>query len=86
MTRDIYTIRGLVRSGNSGGPLIDSDGDVLGVVFAAAADDPQTGFALTAAEAAPVINDGPDRDRAASHRFLHRLTAGRTAQRGSARA
>jgi S1-C subfamily serine protease len=58
VTRDIYTIRGLVRSGNSGGPLIDSDGDVLGVIFAAAADDPQTGFALTNAEAASVIKTG----------------------------
>jgi S1-C subfamily serine protease len=58
VTRDIYTIRGLVRSGNSGGPLIDSDGDVLGVIFAAAADDPQTGFALTNAEASSVIKTG----------------------------
>jgi S1-C subfamily serine protease len=58
VTREIYTIRGLVRSGNSGGPLIDSDGDVLGVIFAAAADDPQTGFALTAAEARPVVSAG----------------------------
>jgi S1-C subfamily serine protease len=58
VTRDIYTIRGLVRSGNSGGPLVSSSGAVLGVVFAAAADDPQTGFALTAKEAAPVIDEG----------------------------
>jgi S1-C subfamily serine protease len=58
VTRDIYTLRGLVRSGNSGGPLISSDGQVLGVIFAAAADDPQTGFALTASEAAPIVNAG----------------------------
>jgi S1-C subfamily serine protease len=58
VTRDIYTIRGKVRSGNSGGPLIATDGQVLGVVFAAAADDPETGFALTAAEAAPVVAAG----------------------------
>jgi S1-C subfamily serine protease len=56
--RDIYTIRGLVRSGNSGGPLLDDSGAVLGVIFAAAADDPQTGFALTDKEAAPVIEAG----------------------------
>ncbi len=58
VTRDIYTIRGLVRSGNSGGPLITSDGAVLGIIFAAAADDPQVGFALTAAEAAPIVAAG----------------------------
>jgi len=60
VTRDIYTIRGLVRSGNSGGPLVTPAGEVLGVVFAAAADDPQTGFALTMDEATPVINEGVD--------------------------
>ena len=56
--RDIYTIRGLVRSGNSGGPLVDPDGAVLGVVFAAAADDSSTGFALTRDEAQPVMDAG----------------------------
>ncbi|GIE79887.1 serine protease [Actinoplanes philippinensis] len=58
VTRDIYTIKSLVRSGNSGGPLIDPDGDVLGVIFAAAADDKNVGFALTAEEAAPVAQNG----------------------------
>jgi S1-C subfamily serine protease len=58
VTRQIYTIRGLVRSGNSGGPLISSGGSVLGVIFAAAADDPDVGFALTAAEAAPDVQAG----------------------------
>jgi S1-C subfamily serine protease len=58
VTRDIYTIRGLVRSGNSGGPLINPSGQVLGVIFAAAADDQQTGFALTATEANPVMSAG----------------------------
>jgi S1-C subfamily serine protease len=58
VTRDIYTIRGLVRSGNSGGPLINPSGKVFGVIFAAAADDPQTGFALSAKEAGPVMAAG----------------------------
>ena len=43
VTREVYTIRALVRSGNSGGPLVAPDGQVLGVIFAAAADDPNTG-------------------------------------------
>lgn len=50
VVRDVYTVRGQVRSGNSGGPLIAPDGRVLGVVFGAAADNPDTGFALTAQE------------------------------------
>jgi S1-C subfamily serine protease len=64
VTREIYTIRALVRSGNSGGPLVDTKGDALGVIFAAAADDRTTGFAVTAAEAASVANDGAKRSRA----------------------
>jgi S1-C subfamily serine protease len=58
VTREIYTIRGLVRSGNSGGPLVTTNGQVLGVIFAAAADDRTVGFALTAAEAAGVAKAG----------------------------
>jgi S1-C subfamily serine protease len=41
-----------VRQGNSGGPLIDKDGKVLGVVFGAAVDDADTGFVLTSNEVA----------------------------------
>lgn len=47
VVRDVYTVRAKVRSGNSGGPLIDPAGHVVGVVFGAAVDDPETGFALT---------------------------------------
>jgi S1-C subfamily serine protease len=52
VTREVYTIRGTVRQGNSGGPLIDRGGRVLGVVFGAAVDDAETGFVLTANEVA----------------------------------
>ncbi|MGC4791362.1 MarP family serine protease [Micromonospora sp. DT178] len=64
VTREVYTIRALVQSGNSGGPLVSSNGLVLGVIFAAAADDPNTGFAVTAAEARPVALAGAERTRA----------------------
>lgn len=50
VTREVYTIRGTVRQGNSGGPMIDRSGKVLGVVFGAAVDDADTGFVLTAKE------------------------------------
>ena len=50
--REVYTIRGSVHQGNSGGPLIARDGKVLGVVFGAAVDDADTGFVLTAEEVA----------------------------------
>jgi S1-C subfamily serine protease len=50
VTRQIYEIRAVVQSGNSGGPLLSPDGTVDGVVFAAAVGVQDTGFALTAAE------------------------------------
>ena len=56
--REIYALRARVRPGNSGGPLIDTRGSVYGVVFAAAADDPQTGYALTAKEVASDADRG----------------------------
>ncbi|MBO0841541.1 MAG: MarP family serine protease [Nocardioides sp.] len=46
--RDVYSVRGLIRPGNSGGPIVDSEGDVIGVVFAASVTDSDTGYALTA--------------------------------------
>jgi S1-C subfamily serine protease len=50
VTRQVYEIRALVQSGNSGGPLLSPEGTVDGVVFAAAVGVSDTGFALTAAE------------------------------------
>jgi S1-C subfamily serine protease len=38
--RDIASLRGLVRPGNSGGPLVDSAGRVLATVFATVTDPP----------------------------------------------
>jgi S1-C subfamily serine protease len=56
--RDVYSIRGLVRPGNSGGPLVDSAGEVAGVVFAASVTDDDTGYALTADQVRAAADDG----------------------------
>jgi S1-C subfamily serine protease len=53
VTREIYSVRAVVKPGNSGGPLLAPDGRVYGVVFAAAVSVPDTGYALTASEVAP---------------------------------
>jgi len=45
--RDIYELQADVREGNSGGPLVDTRGVVIGVVFARSARTPGVGYALT---------------------------------------
>ncbi len=60
VTREIYSIRSTVRPGNSGGPLLTTDGRVFGVVFARSTSDAETGYVLTVAEV------GSDAKRAAS--------------------
>ncbi|WP_330457360.1 MarP family serine protease [Streptomyces sp. NBC_00820] len=50
VTREIYAIRSKVLPGNSGGPLLATDGRVYGVVFARSTSDSETGYALTAQE------------------------------------
>jgi S1-C subfamily serine protease len=44
--RTITALRGSVRSGNSGGPLVDSRGRAIGTVFAATTSGPAGGFAI----------------------------------------
>jgi S1-C subfamily serine protease len=44
--RSISFLRGSVRSGNSGGPLVDSHGHVMATVFAATTSGPRGGFAV----------------------------------------
>jgi len=60
VTRQIYEIKAQVEPGNSGGPLLSTNGTVYGVVFAAAVGVPDTGFALTSTEVAADANAGAD--------------------------
>lgn len=46
--RTITALSGSVRSGNSGGPLVDASGHVVGTVFAATTSGPRGGFAIPA--------------------------------------
>lgn len=56
--RDVYSLYTTVRPGNSGGPLVDAGGEVIGVVFAASVTDAQTGYALTADQVSEAATAG----------------------------
>jgi len=58
VTREVFSIRALVRFGNSGGPLVSAAGDVYGVVFAASLNDSSTGYVLTAEQVADDARTG----------------------------
>lgn len=46
VTRELTALRGEVQSGNSGGPLVDGDGRVMGTVFAATTEGRPGGYAV----------------------------------------
>lgn len=56
--RDTYSIYASVREGNSGGPLVDTRGQVVGVVFAASVVNDHTGYALTAQQVTDAAQEG----------------------------
>lgn len=66
LRRSVAGLRGQVRSGNSGGPLVDGEGRVMATVFAATTSGPRGGFAIpnevvssALDEAAVPVDTGP---------------------------
>lgn len=58
VTREVYSLYANVQQGNSGGPLLDTAGRIVGIVFAKSLDDPSTGYALTIREVGGDIRAG----------------------------
>jgi S1-C subfamily serine protease len=64
VVREVFSVRSLIRPGNSGGPMVSPAGRVLGVVFAASVKDRSTGYVLTAEQVAEAAFQGARNDRA----------------------
>lgn len=50
VVRDMLSLRAQVDPGDSGGPVLDAQGRIIGLIFAEAVADDQTGYALTLSE------------------------------------
>ena len=64
--RDIEVLAAQVIPGNSGGPFVDNNGVVQGLVFAASTTDPNEGYALTMTQIRPDLDAGRGRTAAVS--------------------
>ena len=57
---DVYTLAADIRHGYSGGPVVDTAGNLAGLVFARAPGSDAVGYALTADTIAPVVAAAPE--------------------------
>jgi S1-C subfamily serine protease len=61
--RDVYAVQSHIVPGNSGGPLVDLDGNVMGIVFAASTTTDNTGYALSAPQVIDEIHQAETSNR-----------------------
>ncbi|MGH2864410.1 MAG: MarP family serine protease [Solirubrobacteraceae bacterium] len=77
VTRLLTPLRGLVRPGNSGGPLVGVDGQVLTTVFAATVGStPKGGYGVANETVAVVLREAAEHERAGEHVATGQCTGG----------
>jgi S1-C subfamily serine protease len=65
--RKVYSVKADIQQGNSGGPLIDKDGRVIGVVFAKSINYNHVGYALTMDQVIAALNKAEGQTSAANN-------------------
>lgn len=63
-SRRVYQLQANVQPGNSGGPFVRTDGEVLGVIFSASATDASVGYAITSPDVIPKVNQASGQQNA----------------------
>lgn len=61
--RDVYSVRSDIEPGNSGGPLINKDGEVIGLVFAKSTTYEDVGYALMMEKVISGLNQAKDKSQ-----------------------
>ena len=65
-SRDVYGVKANIIPGNSGGPLVNRNGDVIGIVFAESTTYNQVGYALTMPQVATELHQAETRNTTVS--------------------
>ena len=61
--RSVYEIQAVVRPGNSGGPLVEPSGQVIGVVFSRSTTNADVGYALASPGVLAMVRSVGSSDR-----------------------